>query len=502
MFTSLAFALATLAVQVPQMPAGTPLDWVNRQSLWKQAGSATMAKAPPEVRAGDGYTKLKFLYGKYCDLIVQSGAPLNSTRTGRYVHGQDAWTCGGHAFQLEGFFNGAGIKDLKIGFIKGQITDTWEATKAGVNSEHGALFATVEGMPFAFDPWLPAYITNGTYRNDLQADFGGLPFQIWEVVTRRYGYARFTGYEPEGQEPPWRTEVERALSDVGMVKEKFPDPPKPERPVVGGHWRLDRLSVVKADWMSSTKTLRAFAAFKGQLWSWNYEGADKVLVRTSVRIQVSPSLAFLTPGTVNVIARIQESRPQDSGKPTTWCDFMWAPMSGVEKHYVGVDRVGYLSPEQAGPYADVMDVNVPVPAGPGKDDFRLIFSCGGTTADGGGVHYIYKWSDQGSVPEQIAKATFDGRWQTEWGVVELKVKDRDLKGTYPHDSGRLEGKVSLDGMTVTGTWKEAPSFAPPKDAGEFEFTLSENGKTFDGHYWYGKRKPGDKGAAWKGKRIT
>jgi len=499
MLSTLLCGLLIAAAQTPQMPTGTIHDWVNSQSKWKQVGVALIAKAPTEVRAGDDYGKLNFLYRQYCDMIIQQGAPLNMSRGGRFWYGFDSWTCGGHACQLAGLFDGAGIKDLVTFQIKGWMSDPAKASEAGVNSEHGSLFAVIDGMAFAYDPWLPSFLTNRTYRNELQMDFGGLPFQVWEMVMFHQGYDRFTASEPEGQEPPYKPRLLQALQDANAKVDKDPKPPKPERPVQGGHWRLDRMSIIVAESISGKLGVASFAAYKNQLWAWRYEGGG--LVRNRLNISIAPSLAFLTPGTTNLIARIREER-SSGAEPIGWFDFLWEPSSGEFKHrYAGVDRVGNLSPDRAGPYTEVLEAEVPVPGQTRENDYRLVFSAGGKTADGGGIHYIYKWSNDGSVPEEIAKPTFVGRWQTEWGTIELKVKDRKLTGTYPHDSGRLEGTVSLDGMTVTGTWSEAPTFKPPKDAGEFEFKLSEDGKKFKGLYWYGKRQAKVAGKIWDGKKI-
>lgn len=504
MVSSLLCGLLIAAAQSPQMPNGTIHDWVNNQSKWKQVGLALMAKAPPDVKSGDELAKLNYLYRQYCDLIVQGGAPLNSTQTGRLFHGFHSWTCGGHADQLAGLFNGSGIKDLQTFLIKGNMSDPEKAAEAGVNREHGSLFAAFDNTAFAYDPWIPAFLTNKTYRNDLQMDFGGLPFPIWEMVMFHQGYDQFTASEPKGQVIPYKGTVLLALQDTNAKVEKDPKPPRPERPVQGGHWRLDRMSVVSAGDYSGKLGTDGFAAYKNQLWSWRYE--DGVLIRTRLNIAMADGLSFLTPGSRNLIARITEERPANTGSPTGWYEFEWQPNDKYVQRYVGVDRLIYQQAifqnvEKVGPYAEVLQCDIPVPSTAPNSEFRLVFSAGGKKANGGGIHYMYKWSSSGSVPDQIAKPTFAGRWQTEWGVIELSVKDRTLKGTYPHDSGRLDGKVSLDGMKVTGTWSEAPSFKPPKDAGEFEFRISEDGKRFEGEYWYGTRNPKVKGKTWNGKKI-
>ena len=75
-----------------------------------------------------------------------------------------------------------------------------------------------------------------------------------------------------------------------------------------------------------------------------------------------------------------------------------------------------------------------------------------------------------------------GKWQTKWGIVTFDVSGSEVTGSYPHDSGKITGVIS--GNTLKGNWSEGPSFAPPKDAGEFEFTFSSANK-FTGKWRYG-----------------
>lgn len=479
--------------QSPAMPSGTVNDWVNNQGKWKQVGAALMAKAPATVRTGNTYTKLRHLYREYVSLLKQQGAPFNSSFVGRVRYGLQKWTCGSHADNLEGLFNGANIQGLRTSMVKGRMTDSVDGFWAGVNSEHGCLFVKVEGLALAFDPWLPAFLSNKTYNNLLQDDFGGLPYQCWELVMKRYGYHEFSSLEPD----TWRRRLDEALKDGEVLDSPAPAVFQPERRVDGGHWRLNRISVVKAQ--PNSKEDSAFAVLGTRLWSWRYELPSRALIRSQLVLSASPSLAALPPGSVSVIGRVFEQR--DSGKPTSWFDLGWDPSSGFQKIYAGVDRTQFMpgSEDKAGPYQESFSVSVPVPGA--VPEFRIYVTTGGLTADGGGVHYIYSWSGAGTAPEQVAKPTFQGRWDTSFGVVTLKVSGRTLTGSYPHDQGRLEGKLSLDGMTATGTWKEAPSFQPPNDAGEFEFRLAENGKAFTGSYWYGSKKPGVAGRPWNGKLI-
>lgn len=76
-----------------------------------------------------------------------------------------------------------------------------------------------------------------------------------------------------------------------------------------------------------------------------------------------------------------------------------------------------------------------------------------------------------------------GEWTTSWGDMTLTQTGSKVTGTYTYDQGKISGTVS--GNILTGTWSEAPSYAPPHDAGEVEFVMSEDGKSFTGKWRYG-----------------
>jgi len=56
-------------------------------------------------------------------------------------------------------------------------------------------------------------------------------------------------------------------------------------------------------------------------------------------------------------------------------------------------------------------------------------------------------------------------------------------GSYTHKSGLLAGKI--EGNALAGVWSQTPTRKPPNDEGEFEFTLSTDGKSFVGRWRYG-----------------
>jgi hypothetical protein len=79
--------------------------------------------------------------------------------------------------------------------------------------------------------------------------------------------------------------------------------------------------------------------------------------------------------------------------------------------------------------------------------------------------------------------SWSGEWETDWGKMTLTQNGANVTGDYDYDDGRITGTVSGD--TLTGTWLESPSYAPPHDAGEVEFVMSADGKSFTGKWRYG-----------------
>lgn len=98
----------------------------------------------------------------------------------------------------------------------------------------------------------------------------------------------------------------------------------------------------------------------------------------------------------------------------------------------------------------------------------------------------------------LGKFTWEGEWDSNWGHMVLTQSGNLVTGTYTHDSGRIDAVVS--GNRLTGTWSEAPSYAPDRDAGDILFTMSADGKTFSGSWGYGSNLSG---GSWTGsKRLT
>lgn len=96
----------------------------------------------------------------------------------------------------------------------------------------------------------------------------------------------------------------------------------------------------------------------------------------------------------------------------------------------------------------------------------------------------------------IEMTDWTGTWNTSFKQMVLTQSGDQVTGHYTHDNGEIVGTVS--GNTLKGTWSESPSFQPPKDAGDFEFTLSPDGKSFVGKWRYGSS--GDWSGEWNGTR--
>jgi len=90
---------------------------------------------------------------------------------------------------------------------------------------------------------------------------------------------------------------------------------------------------------------------------------------------------------------------------------------------------------------------------------------------------------QAFAADDLGKYSWTGTWQTNWGTMYLVQTGNTVTGTYEFDEGKITGTIS--GNTLTGTWSESPSYAPPNDAGEIIFEMTDDGKGFDGEWRYG-----------------
>jgi len=87
------------------------------------------------------------------------------------------------------------------------------------------------------------------------------------------------------------------------------------------------------------------------------------------------------------------------------------------------------------------------------------------------------------IPVIPTPCTFTGVWDTDFGDLTLEQDGSNLTGSYTYQGGKIVGTV--DGLTATGTWSEADTYQPPKDAGDFIFTIQPGCKTIEGQWGYG-----------------
>ena len=102
----------------------------------------------------------------------------------------------------------------------------------------------------------------------------------------------------------------------------------------------------------------------------------------------------------------------------------------------------------------------------------------------------------GSFTMSMSKCTWSGKWNTDWGVMELSQIGSNANGNYTHDGGHIQGVVS--GNRLVGNWSEAPSYSPPADAGDVELTMVDCG-SLSGNWRYGSGEGWN--GSWSGTRL-
>jgi hypothetical protein len=96
-----------------------------------------------------------------------------------------------------------------------------------------------------------------------------------------------------------------------------------------------------------------------------------------------------------------------------------------------------------------------------------------------------------------AVAGFAGFWDTNFGVMTCGVDGQKVNCTYTHNSGKIEAFMNPDGVSMEGSWFEAPTYKPADHAGRVVMTLSADGNSFTGQWWHG---PAGDGGTWTGTR--
>lgn len=94
--------------------------------------------------------------------------------------------------------------------------------------------------------------------------------------------------------------------------------------------------------------------------------------------------------------------------------------------------------------------------------------------------------------EDLGKWSWDGEWSTSEAPMKLTQNGEKVTGTYDFKDGKISGTISGD--KLTGTWTQSNTY------GDFEFIMSDNGKSFKGNWrYYNSDKSGWSGP-WTGQR--
>ena len=147
------------------------------------------------------------------------------------------------------------------------------------------------------------------------------------------------------------------------------------------------------------------------------------------------------------------------------------------------DAVLRVSASNNGPGQATGQFSFPVTPRTDKEPFciRLTSGIAGTAA----VEVCYEWQGGSATTtvKQPADPKWTGDWQSTWGKISIVQTGNRVTGTYEHDNGKIKGTIV--GNKVIGSWSEGPTYLAPDDAGEFEFTLSADGKSYSGRWRYG-----------------
>ncbi len=93
--------------------------------------------------------------------------------------------------------------------------------------------------------------------------------------------------------------------------------------------------------------------------------------------------------------------------------------------------------------------------------------------------------------------TWTGRWETNWGRMDLQQSGDQVTGTYVRQQGKMLGRAA--GNALSGTWTEGPTYRPPTDAGDYEFVMAPGCNAFNGRWRYTGKSDW---RPWTGKRMA
>jgi hypothetical protein len=194
----------------PPAPAPSAHQKSN-QEIMKEFGADVLAQAPPEIQTGTNAEKAKYAFTQYCNRLSAANTPVNANYAGRLLqlltHGQaDRWTCSDHALNLQGLFQGMGIRDNDMVMVEADSNYPVICP----NSDHGAMVVRDNnGKEYVFDAWGMAVenlnydadvngnheVSNGgsfLYGGAERSSWNGMDIDEWGNTMRSAGYGQFT----------------------------------------------------------------------------------------------------------------------------------------------------------------------------------------------------------------------------------------------------------------------------------------------------------------------
>jgi hypothetical protein len=96
--------------------------------------------------------------------------------------------------------------------------------------------------------------------------------------------------------------------------------------------------------------------------------------------------------------------------------------------------------------------------------------------------------------EDLGKWSWGGDWSTSEAPMKLNQNGEKVTGTYDFKDGKISGTVS--GNKLTGTWTQSNTY------GDFEFMMSEDGKSFKGNWRYHNSDKSKWSGGWTGQRSS
>lgn len=78
--------------------------------------------------------------------------------------------------------------------------------------------------------------------------------------------------------------------------------------------------------------------------------------------------------------------------------------------------------------------------------------------------------------QKVGPGIWGGVWYTHPGTITLTQNDNHISGHYTLQNGKINGKIV--GNTLVGNWSDGPTYKPPMDAGEADYKMAPDGKSF------------------------